>query len=164
MCLRRPNILPSAPKRSSNNRDIKLIYRNSHERKFKGRREDFRLVTEKGKYTSDWSLPNEANGVFLRAESCACRNPFPSISVKPRHIRACCSHHRAGHSGFCAPAANAAGPRAWRQKLIATDATFSPSRKLSFQDRASPSSVANSLAAAMDAAEKIVVDYNVLPA
>ncbi|MDB5532411.1 MAG: Carbon-monoxide dehydrogenase large subunit, partial [Hyphomicrobiales bacterium] len=35
---------------------------------FKGRREDFRLVTGQGRYTSDWSLPREAQAFFLRAD------------------------------------------------------------------------------------------------
>ena len=36
--------------------------------KFNGRREDFRLVTGQGRYTSDWSLPREAHACFLRAD------------------------------------------------------------------------------------------------
>ncbi|MCC7484615.1 MAG: xanthine dehydrogenase family protein molybdopterin-binding subunit [Burkholderiales bacterium] len=32
------------------------------------RREDFRLVTGQGRYTSDWSLPGELHAVFLRAD------------------------------------------------------------------------------------------------
>ena len=35
---------------------------------FKGRREDFRLVTGQGRYTADWNLPNQAHGFFLRAD------------------------------------------------------------------------------------------------
>ncbi len=35
---------------------------------FKGRREDFRLVTGQGKYTSDWNFPNQAHAHFLRAD------------------------------------------------------------------------------------------------
>ena len=35
---------------------------------FKGRREDFRLVTGQGRYTADWNLPNQAHGHFLRAD------------------------------------------------------------------------------------------------
>ena len=35
---------------------------------FKARREDGRLVTGHGRYTSDWSLPGEAFAVFRRAE------------------------------------------------------------------------------------------------
>ncbi|HEY8579950.1 MAG TPA: xanthine dehydrogenase family protein molybdopterin-binding subunit, partial [Beijerinckiaceae bacterium] len=35
---------------------------------FKGRREDRRLVTGEGRYTSDWSLPDQAYGFFLRAD------------------------------------------------------------------------------------------------
>jgi carbon-monoxide dehydrogenase large subunit len=35
---------------------------------FKGRREDFRLVTGQGKYTSDWNLPGQLHGYFLRSD------------------------------------------------------------------------------------------------
>src|SRR5438445_12095500 len=35
---------------------------------FKGRREDFRLVTGRGKYTSDWNLPGQLHGSFLRSD------------------------------------------------------------------------------------------------
>jgi carbon-monoxide dehydrogenase large subunit len=35
---------------------------------FKGRREDLRLVTGQGKYTSDWNLPGQLYGYFLRSD------------------------------------------------------------------------------------------------
>ena len=35
---------------------------------FKGRREDQRLVTGQGKYTSDWNLPGQLYGHFLRSD------------------------------------------------------------------------------------------------
>src|SRR5439155_25358060 len=35
---------------------------------FKGRREDLRLVTGQGKYTSDWNLPGQLHGSFLRSD------------------------------------------------------------------------------------------------
>ena len=35
---------------------------------FHGRREDFRLVTGQGKYTSDWNFPNQAYAAYLRAD------------------------------------------------------------------------------------------------
>src|SRR5262245_2148697 len=35
---------------------------------FKGRREDHRLVTGQGKYTSDWNLPGQLHGAFLRSD------------------------------------------------------------------------------------------------
>ena len=35
---------------------------------FKGRREDLRLVTGRGKYTSDWTLPGQLYGHFLRSD------------------------------------------------------------------------------------------------
>jgi carbon-monoxide dehydrogenase large subunit len=36
--------------------------------KFKGRREDDRLLTGKGKYTSDWNLPGQLYAYFLRSD------------------------------------------------------------------------------------------------
>src|SRR5262249_41551179 len=35
---------------------------------FHGRREDQRLVTGRGHYTADWSLPGQAHAYFLRAD------------------------------------------------------------------------------------------------
>src|SRR5213596_1995155 len=35
---------------------------------FKGRREDLRLLTGQGKYTSDWNLPGQLYGYFLRSD------------------------------------------------------------------------------------------------
>jgi len=35
---------------------------------FKGRREDLRLVTGQGKYTSDWNLHGQLYGSFLRSD------------------------------------------------------------------------------------------------
>ncbi len=37
-------------------------------RPYTGRREDLRLVTGQGKYTSDWNLPNQLHGFFLRSD------------------------------------------------------------------------------------------------
>ena len=34
----------------------------------KGRREDLRLLTGNGKYTSDWDLPGQVHGAFLRSD------------------------------------------------------------------------------------------------
>ena len=34
----------------------------------KGRLEDDRMLTGRGKYVSDWNLPNQAYGVFLRSD------------------------------------------------------------------------------------------------
>ncbi|HET7201307.1 MAG TPA: hypothetical protein VFI80_10905, partial [Burkholderiales bacterium] len=35
---------------------------------FKGRREDLRLLTGRGKYTSDWNLPGQLYGCYLRSD------------------------------------------------------------------------------------------------
>ncbi|HVV92005.1 MAG TPA: xanthine dehydrogenase family protein molybdopterin-binding subunit [Hyphomicrobiales bacterium] len=35
--------------------------------RFEGRREDLRLITGRGRYTADWSLPGQAHAAFLRS-------------------------------------------------------------------------------------------------
>ena len=35
---------------------------------FKGRREDDRMLTGQGKYTSDWNLPGQLYACFLRSD------------------------------------------------------------------------------------------------
>src|SRR5688572_13641877 len=35
---------------------------------FKGRREDYRLTTGQGRYASDWNLPGQLYGHFLRSD------------------------------------------------------------------------------------------------
>src|SRR5829696_7321509 len=35
---------------------------------FKGRREDDRLLTGRGRYTADWNLPGQLYGAFLRSD------------------------------------------------------------------------------------------------
>jgi aerobic carbon-monoxide dehydrogenase large subunit len=38
------------------------------DRKYKGRREDLRLLTGQGRYSGDWNLPGQLHGVFLRSD------------------------------------------------------------------------------------------------
>src|SRR3989442_15415449 len=47
---------------------------------FKGRREDLRLLTGQGKYTSDWNLPGQLYGYFLRSDRAHAE--IASIEVK----------------------------------------------------------------------------------
>ena len=37
-------------------------------REFKGRREDDRLLTGRGRYTADWNLPDQLYGCFVRSD------------------------------------------------------------------------------------------------
>ena len=48
---------------------------------FKGRREDHRLVTGQGKYTSDWNLPGQLYGAFLRSDRAHAE--IVSINTRP---------------------------------------------------------------------------------
>ncbi len=48
---------------------------------FKGRREDHRLVTGQGKYASDWNLPGQLYGAFLRSDRAHAE--IGSIDIRP---------------------------------------------------------------------------------
>ena len=48
---------------------------------FKGRREDHRLVTGQGKYTSDWNLPGQLHGAFLRSNRAHAE--ILSVNIRP---------------------------------------------------------------------------------
>ena len=68
---------------------------------FKGRREDYRLVTGQGKYTSDWSFPDEASGFFLRSDRAHAKivslDASAALALLHRILAttaACCHDHR----------------------------------------------------------------------
>ena len=48
-------------------------------KEFKGRREDDRLLTGRGRYTADWNLPEQLYGYFLRSD----RAHAEILSLKP---------------------------------------------------------------------------------
>ena len=48
---------------------------------YKGRREDFRLLTGQGKYTSDWNRSDQLYGHFLRSDRAHAE--IVSLNVKP---------------------------------------------------------------------------------
>lgn len=131
--------------------------------KFKGRREDYRLVTGQGRYTSDWSFPNEVYGVFLRADHAHAE----ILSIDTTEAKA--------HPGVVAVITGAdtadmaplpqlqQQPGRGGKKLIPTGRDVLAVKKVMFSGQGVAFVVATSAIAAMDAAEKIVVDYNVLP-
>src|SRR5262245_57901777 len=48
---------------------------------FKGRREDRRLVTGQGRYASDWNLPGQLYGHFLRSDRAHAK--IVSLNTRP---------------------------------------------------------------------------------
>src|SRR5215831_11541278 len=132
---------------------------------FKGRREDLRLVTGQGRYTSDWNLPGQLYGHFLRSD----RAHAEIVSLDAGKAR--------GASGVVAVLTGADTARAGFKPTpnIARypgrgGATIKvPHRdglangRVRFVGQEVALVVAASAAAAQDAAEKIAVEYRDLP-
>ncbi len=131
--------------------------------KFKGRREDFRLVTGQGKYTSDWSLPNEAHGVFLRADHAHAEILSIDTSEAKAHPGVLAVITGQDTADFAPLPQLQQTPGRGGKKIIPTGRDVLAVKKVVFSGQGVAFVVATSLEAAMDAAEKIVIDYNVLP-
>jgi carbon-monoxide dehydrogenase large subunit len=130
---------------------------------FKGRREDFRLVTGQGKYTSDWSFPNEAYGVFLRADHAHAEILSIDTSEAKAHPGVLAVITGEDTANFAPLPQLQQQPGRGGKKIIPTGRDVLAVKKVVFSGQGVAFVVATSLAAAMDAAEKIVIDYNVLP-
>jgi carbon-monoxide dehydrogenase large subunit len=132
---------------------------------FAGRREDLRLVTGRGRYTADWSLPGQAYGAFLRSDH---------AHANIRGIDTAAAQDMPGVlavlTGADIAAAHFNGPPTGAP-LKSTDGTplHNPPRPALAMDRVrfvgEPVAlvVAESAEAAADALEQIVVDYEPLP-
>ena len=130
---------------------------------FKGRREDFRLVTGQGRYTSDWNLPKQAYGYFLRSD-----RPHAKI----RSIDTSAAESAPGvitvmtakQTASIAPLPQMlAIPGTDGKKIIETGRDVLANERVRFVGQGIAFVVAETLAQAMDAAELIEIDFEDLP-
>jgi len=128
---------------------------------FKGRREDLRLVTGRGKYTSDWNLPGQLYACFLRSD----RAHAEIVSIDTREaakspgVVAVFTGADTAKAGFKStpniarfPGRGGAGIKVPHRDGLANG-------RVRFVGQEVALVVADSAAAAQDAAEKIAVDY-----
>ena len=132
---------------------------------FKGRREDLRLVTGRGKYTSDWNLPGQLYACFLRSD----RAHAEIVSIDTREAAKCpgvvavFTGADTAKAGFKStpniarfPGRGGAGIKVPHRDGLANG-------RVRFVGQEIALVVADSAASAQDAAEKIAVDYRDLP-
>jgi len=133
--------------------------------KFNGRREDFRLVTGQGRYTSDWSLPREAHACFLRADRAHAK--ILSIDVEAAlaapGVLTVITGKDAREAGL-GPIPNMVRyPGKGGMKLIETGRDVLAIDRVLFVGHSVAIVVAETQLQAMDAAELIAVEYEDLP-
>jgi carbon-monoxide dehydrogenase large subunit len=126
--------------------------------KFKGRREDDRLLTGQGKYTSDWNLPGQLHACFLRSD----RAHAEIVSIKIPQTKAIVF---TGKDFDCKtepplvkyPGKGGAMIKQPHRDVLAKD-------RVRFVGQEVALVVAETAALAQDAAESIEVEYRDLPA
>ncbi len=132
---------------------------------FRGRREDLRLVTGQGRYASDWNLPNQLYGFFLRSDRAHAE--IVSIDVKPAQqspgVAAVFTGADTAKAGFKTgpplvkyPGRGGMTIRVPHRDVLAQGRVRYVGQEMAFV-------VADTALAAQDAAERIEVEFRDLP-
>ena len=132
---------------------------------FKGRREDLRLVTGQGKYTSDWNLPGQLYAHFLRSE----RAHAEIVSIdteeaaKSPGVVAVFTGADTAKAGFKSTPNIARYPGRGGASIKVPHRDGLANARVRFVGQEVALVVATSALAAQDAAEKIAIEYRDLP-
>src|SRR5437016_3920511 len=133
---------------------------------FKGRREDFRLITGQGKYTSDWNLPGQLHGSFLRSDRAHAQ--IVSLDAAPALASpgavAVFTGADTARAGFKSTPQLARYPGRGGATIKVPHRDGLANERVRFVGQEVAFVVAQTALAAQDAAEKIEVEYRDLPA
>jgi carbon-monoxide dehydrogenase large subunit len=128
---------------------------------FKGRREDLRLVTGQGKYASDWNLPGQAYGYFLRSDRAHAEivSIDTARAAKSPGVAAVLTGADTARAGFKSTPNIARYPGRGGVGIKVPHRDGLANGRVRFVGQEVALVVANSQFAAQDAAELIEVDY-----
>jgi len=133
---------------------------------FKGRREDLRLLTGRGKYTSDWNLPGQLYGYFLRSDRA--HADIASIDVSAARgspgVAAVFTGADTARAGFKSTPQIARYPGRGGATIKVPHRDGLANGRVRFVGQEVALVVASTALAAQDAAEKIEAEYRDLPA
>src|SRR6266849_1999707 len=133
---------------------------------FKGRREDLRLLTGRGKYTSDWNLPGQLHGYFLRSDRAHAE--IASIEVKAAKgspgVAAVFTGADTAKAGFKSTPQIARYPGRGGVTIKVPHRDGLANGRVRFVGQEVALVVASTALAAQDAAEKMEIAYRDLPA
>jgi carbon-monoxide dehydrogenase large subunit len=134
--------------------------------KFKGRREDHRLVTGQGRFTSDWTLPGQLYGYFLRADRAHAEiaSLDAAAARKVAGVRAVFTGEDVRKAGFKEAPPLVRYPGRGGMKLLEPHRDALAVGRVRHVGQEVALVVADSPAAAQDAAESIAIEYRDLPA
>ncbi|MGB7543773.1 MAG: xanthine dehydrogenase family protein molybdopterin-binding subunit [Burkholderiales bacterium] len=132
---------------------------------FKGRREDLRLVTGQGRYTSDWNLPGQLSGSFLRSDRAHAE--IVSLNVKPAlespGVMAVFTGADTTRAGFKSAPQLLRAPGKGGVAIKVPHHDVLADKRVRFVGQEVALVVAATALAAQDAAELIEVEYRELP-
>jgi carbon-monoxide dehydrogenase large subunit len=133
---------------------------------FKGRREDGRLITGKGRYTSDWSLPGQLYASFVRADRAHAKILSVDVAAARAHpgVVAVYSGADFADTTFVSPPCMVGYPGRGGSKIINTQRPILARDKVRFVGEEVAVVLAESALIARDAAELVQVEYEDLPA
>ena len=133
--------------------------------RFKGRREDKRFVTGAGRYTNDWNRDDQAYAAFRRSERAYARITSVDASAARKHPGVIAVFTGADVADFpfttLPPIQPPPGKRG--QKLLVPERPVLARDTVRFVGEEIAVVIAETAAAARDAADLIVVDYDDLP-
>lgn len=133
--------------------------------KFRGRREDYRLVTGRGQYTADWDLPDQVYAVFLRADRAHAEiaGIDASKAVASPGVLAVLTGEDTKAAGFGSSPALIHFPGKDGMHARHPHREVMAETRVRYVGQEVALVIAATAAQAQDAAEKIVVDYRDLP-
>ena len=132
---------------------------------FHGRREDLRLVTGRGRYTSDWNFPDQVYACFLRADRghAEIRGLDASAALAMPGVLAVITGEDTRAAGFGAAPSLVKYPGKGGMKFREVHREVLADTRGRYVGQEVALVVATTAAIAQDAAESIVVDYHDLP-
>jgi len=135
-------------------------------RPFRGRREDLRLLTGRGRYTSDWSLPGQLYACFRRSEHAHAkiRSIDKSEAERMPGVVAILVGADVADAGFGMVAQVVSYPGRDGSRLQVPERPVLARDRVRFVGEEVAVIVAETPEQAADAAEHVVVDYEELPA
>ena len=133
--------------------------------RFKGRREDLRLVTGQGKFTSDWNLPGQLHAYFLRSDRAHAEivSVDTAQAAKSTGVVAVFTGADTAKAGFKSTPQLARYPGRGGATIKVPHRDGLANQRVRFVGQEVALVVATSASAAQDAAERIEVEYRDLP-